>query len=141
MLYYKFTTAHDRSFYGDCQWGAGVTHAVEGPLIRCSNGIHVYTDPLVGLFLNPTHADIHNPHIWEGEAQGDQIADATKIVVRRFTALRMMNIPEPTTVQRVAFGILCAREMYTEPFFAAWAESWLSKQDRSSAAAARLPYR
>lgn len=45
----------------------------------------------------------------------------------------MLN--EVTLNQRVAFGILCAMEVYKNPKFIEWAENWLSEKDRTYASA------
>ena len=49
--------------------------------------------------------------------------------------VRRIELPTFSTVQRTAFGILCALEVCKEKSFVAWANKWLSGNDRSAAAA------
>lgn len=71
MKLYKLTDAEGRTGHGYnlTQWGENVTHGpLSGEGDLCGPGFfHAYTDPLVGLFLNPIHANIKDPLVWERE--------------------------------------------------------------------------
>ena len=133
--YYKLTTQNNRSAHGDLTWGEGITHSVAGPLVLSKNGIHVYTDPVLALFLNPIDANITTPVVWTWVAEGDHTEGQLKIAVQQFTTIRIVEVQSPTLPQRVTFGILAALEVYREPRFLEWTEKWLSGQDRSRASA------
>ena len=44
-------------------------------------------------------------------------------------------MPVVSLEQRIRFAILCARAVYREPGWCAWAEAWLTGADRTAAAA------
>jgi hypothetical protein len=48
---------------------------------------------------------------------------------------RELELPAITTTQRVAVAIMCAVAVHSDPIFCAWAQKWLSGEDRSAAAA------
>lgn len=54
------------------------------------------------------------------------------------TALEMMLVPKVTVEQIVAFGILCARQVETDPRFLQWADKWLSGEDLSAESAKKM---
>ena len=68
---FKLTTQDDytrKGHYNQTKWGRGVTHTAKGDGGMCSNGaIHAYTSPLLAVLLNPIHAAIQNPKLWEAE--------------------------------------------------------------------------
>jgi hypothetical protein len=86
------------------------------------------------VLLNPIHANIKNPRLWEVEC--DQVAhDVTKGGAKRMRLVRELPVPQVTMEQRVRFAILCAKEVCHDPQFVAWADGWLSGGDRSKEAA------
>jgi hypothetical protein len=48
-----------------------------------------------------------------------------------------LPLPNITTTQKVAFGILCVKQVHAEPRWNEWADNWLSGKDRTAASAAR----
>ena len=115
-------------------WGDGISHKAKGRgKTLCSNAvIHAYLTPELALLLNPIHANIDDPLLWE--AKGNIVArdGDLKVGCRSLTTVRRINIPNVTMVQRVAFGILCAKSVYTNDAFVAWSDAWLSGTDRSA---------
>jgi len=79
MKAYKFTdsTCHTRN---NTLWETGKTVIAIGSSEElCSNGwIHFYTDPLVGEFINPVHANLSPYRIFEGESSGKEVHEALK---------------------------------------------------------------
>ncbi len=142
MILYKLT---DRDGYtrrgvtNELLWAPGVTHEAAEPAEAgtqlCTNQvIHAYRSLELGLFMNPIHANIADPRAWE--CDGDIVADdSTKAGVKRLTIIRDVQVPDITTEQRVKFGILAVRQVCHEPYWLAWADSWLSGNNRQVAAA------
>ena len=133
---YKLTDDKDQT-KNQTQWGAGVSHEVTGTGDLCSSGwLHAYTNPLLAVLLNPIHANFANPHLWVAEGEGSTKSDhGLKVGYSKITTLEQMGLPVITTGQRIAFGILCALEVYKDPEFVKWANNWLDGSDRSSDAA------
>ena len=138
MRCYKLTT-QKMTTQGNTVWGEGVTHTPkesDGGL--CSGAvIHAYTHPLLAVLLNPIHADITKPILWEAEGHGEMLNDhGLKIGFRGgLTTIRQIPLPVVTTEMRVRFAILCAKEVYSDKAWNAWADKWLSGEDRSGDAA------
>ena len=136
---YKLTSAQGQT-YGQTQWGPGIEHTASGEGPLCGPGhIHAYTDPLLAVLLNPIHARFEAPLLWEADGDVAQTDSGLKVGCTRLRTLRKIPVPEISLEQRIEIAIRCALAVYPEPNFAAWAEDWLSGQDRSveSAAAAK----
>jgi hypothetical protein len=137
MKLYKLTDQNDQT-HGGTQWGEGVTHRGTGVGELCGPGyIHAYTDPLLAVLLNPLHGnfDLTDAHLWEGAGVVAKNDHGLKVGCVEFTTARRVPLPVVSAVQKVAFGILCALEVYSEPGYVAWARGWLDGSDRSYAAA------
>jgi hypothetical protein len=104
----------------------------------CSDAyIHWYSDPLLAVLLNPIHANIPNPRLWEVETSGDERTDGVlKGGSRCVRLIREISIPRITTEQRIRFAILCAKRVYDDVEWNKWADDWLSGQNRTAADAA-----
>src|SRR3990167_6844959 len=61
--------------------------------------------------------------------------DGSKVGCTSLTTRSRVDVPVVTITQRVAFGILAARAVYTEAAWCAWADKWLSGEDRTVNAA------
>lgn len=121
---------------GETLWAAGITHTATGAgNDLCSNSvIHAYRSALLAVLLNPAHANIQDPILWKSE--GDIVVDGgAKIGTKSLTTLTKIEIPAVTMEQRVRFGILCAKKVYTGQKWVAWANKWLSEEDRGLEAA------
>ena len=142
-IVYKLTDNIGRT-RGMTQWGNNVSHTAKGDGKElCSNGfIHYYTHPLLAVLLNPIHADFTYPKLWEAEASGEIIDEALKSVCKTLTTIKEIPLPEISGVQKIAFGILCAKEVCKDERWNSWADKWLSGKDRSneSANAAHVVY-
>ena len=123
------------------KWGEGVSHSGTGKGPLCSVGwIHAYTNPLLAVLLNPIHADVVDPVLWEAEGEISLTDHGLKVGCKTLTTIRVIELPQITTEQRVKFALLCALEVYHEEKFVAWAQDWLSGKGRS-AAGGRAPTR
>ena len=135
MKLYKLTDANDQT-YGGCQWGENVEHTASGEGDLCDAGwLHAYTDPLLAVLLNPIHANVTRPHLWEAEGEVGKEHHGLKVGCTKLRTLRRVSLPQVTPEQRVRFGILCTKQIYDEPNWNAWADKWLSGKDRSKEAA------
>jgi len=128
----KLTTQNLTTFDG-FQWTPGEWVETSGQGDLCSSGwIHAYTHPLLASLLNPIHADIRNPILFAIEAEGARKNDhGLKVGFTRMRLMQELDLPVLTPEQRIAFGIYCALEVYSEPSFVAWAQCWLGGSDRS----------
>jgi hypothetical protein len=106
----------------------------------CGPGwFHFYDNPLLAVLHNLVHASIVNPRLWKAEVAGRELRDGQlKCGWTRARLVQELPLPEITTTQRVAYGILCAREVVTNPTWIAWADAWLSGADRTREAATRV---
>jgi len=137
-ILFKLTTQEGKT-HNETQWGENVTHEATGDIKQglCSDAwIHAYTHPLLAVLMNPVHADIENPILWEGKGEGEAKFEPLKCGFRKFTTLKKIPLPEVTDVQKVAFGILCAKEVYKDSSWNQWADKWLSGEDRTKSSAA-----
>jgi len=135
MKLYKLTDQHGCTRQ-TTKWGKGITHKAtgEGATLCTEDVIHAYKNPLLALLLNPIHADIEKPQLWE--AEGEIVADdGLKIGCKELTTIKRIRVPKITTEHRVRFAILCALEVYDNKEFAHWAKSWMDGSDRGRAAA------
>lgn len=135
-MLYKLTDQKMQTRNG-FQWKLGRTETASGEGDLCGPGwLHAYTHPLLAVLLNSIHADIENPRLFECKGEIGKEDHGLKVGCTSVTPLQEIPLPEITTAQRVRFGILCALEVYQDPRFVAWANKWLSGEDRSVAAQA-----
>lgn len=137
---YKLTDENGKTRTGavnELQWGTAITHSAAGAGTQlCSDGvIHAYEHPLIAVLLNPIHAVLNAPRLWEAEGEIVAREGQFKCGVKTLTTVREIPLPDITLEQRVCFAILCALEVYKEESFVRWAKAWLSGEDRSEAKA------
>lgn len=141
MKLYKLTDQAGytrRGSYNETCWSEGSTHKATGRKPElCTDGvIHAYCHPLIAVLLNPIHADINNPLLWE--AEGEIVVEkGDKCGCRELTTLKKIKLPTITTEQRVRFAIAIALTVYQETGFVTWAKNWLSGKDRTQDGAAQ----
>ena len=130
-----------RTYY-EFQWELGKWYETTGEGDLCSSGwLHFYSDPLVGLFLNPIHMDIRNPRLFRAEVEGNFIDDkGTKCGYSRARLIEELTVPQISPVQRIRFVIFYAKEVYKEKEWNKWANKWLSGKDRTEKSAASAAY-
>ena len=133
---YKLTDQSMQTHNG-FQWKLNVqAPALKGGAL-CSGGLyHAYTHPLLAAFLNPIHANISNPLLFQGFGYGDEVSDnGLKVGFVSMKLTKQIELPSPTTVQRVAFALICAKTVYKEASFVAFADAYLVGSERSEKAA------
>lgn len=110
---YKLTTQDGytrKGHYNKLKWGRRVTHTATGTGGLCTSGvIHGYTSPLLAVLLNPIHAAISDPKLWEAEMEITHTDGGLKVGGRTMTTIAEIPLPRITNRQRVAFANLCAR--------------------------------
>jgi hypothetical protein len=135
-LLYKLTDENDRT-RGDTQWGEGIEVVTSGEGELCGPGFTpAYAHPLLAVLLNPVHADFKNPRLWLSDGDVAKNEHGLKVGCTRLKTIRRLELPTVTLIQRVAFGVLAAREVCLVPHWLAWADGWLSGRNRSGSAAA-----
>ena len=121
----------------ETQWGPGATHSGTGAGGLCGPGyIHAYEHPLLAVLLNPIHANFRNPRLWEATGEIALRDGHLKCGCVSLTTLREIPVPKITAEQCVRFAILCAKQVFRDTAYTAWADKWLSGEDRSAWAAA-----
>ena len=137
MKCYKLTNKNGQTKNGT-QWGPNISHSAEGKGENlCSDGwIHFYTNPLIALLLNPIHANFSSPKLWEAESSGEELHESLKSGCKTLTTIKEIPLPEISDVQKIAFGILCGKEVYKDEKWNLWADKWLSGEDRTTKTAA-----
>jgi hypothetical protein len=134
---YKLTDKNGQT-RNNTQWGPGVSHSGTGEGELCGPGwIHAYEHPLIAVLMNPIHAHFKNPRLWEAEGEIARRDGHLKCGCKTLTTVREIPLPEITTEMRVRFAIMCAKEVCAADIaWNAWADKWLSGEDRTQAAAA-----
>ena len=134
---YKLLT-QDLKSYNNTQWHLGETKRVPDTsnYTMCSKEVlHCYAHPLLAAFYNPIHANIQNPRLFKIEIDRVVATDGKKQASLEQTLLIELPLPTISTEQRVHIAILCAKTVYTDKAWNAWADSWLSGKDRTTTSA------
>ena len=135
MNLYKLTDQNMKT-YDDCQWTIGVKRVAPGAGPLCSGAyLHAYTDPLLAVLLNPIHADFAQPRLFLAEGAVEKTDRGLKVGCTELTITEELPPPPISMTQRVAFGILAAKAVYTNPDWTRWADAWLDGSDRTTLAA------
>lgn len=122
MKLYKLTDEKHQT-KNECQWGKDVTHSVEEGSRNaklCSSGvIHACQNPNLALLLNPMHANISNPVLWEAEGE-IVVEDWEKVGCHELTTTRQMDLPGWYTdlgnrkQVMVQFAVFCAESVLAQ---------------------------
>jgi len=132
---YKLTDQSMQTYNG-FQWALDKTETADGEGGLCGPGfLHAYTDPLLAVLLNPIHADIRCPRLFRAEGTIKKTDHGLKVGCMEMTLIEELPLPVINNTQRIAFGILCAKEVYKDAGWTRWASNWLSGKDRAEAAA------
>jgi hypothetical protein len=128
---YKLTDQNMQSYDG-FKWELNKWYEVSGEGELCSEGwLHFYDHPLLAVLHNPIHAQITNPLLFKAEVTGNNLDDdGIKCGWQKAMLVKQLPIPKVTTTNRIAYGILCAKEVYYGRDWLEWANNWLSGVDR-----------
>jgi len=116
---YKLTNQENETKH-NTKWGVNITQAIPKEAqckALCSYGIlHAYKSIELGLLLNPAHADIEDPKIWE--AKGTVVVkDYGKVGCFELTTVKEIPVPNWYTDEKLLkkiqlqFAILCAESV------------------------------
>jgi len=135
-MYYKLTNQRLQT-YNNCQWKIGkwkrINDDCRGSGLCTQSWFHCYSSPLLAVLLSPIHINIKDPRLFRVEVKGKKLSD--KGLKYGFTMMRLVQelpLPEITVTQKVAFAILCVKEINRSKKWDDWADNWLSGKDRSS---------
>lgn len=139
MKVYKLTDENGCT-KNNTKWGENVTHVATGNPSQwlCSDAfIHAYEHPLLAVLHAPAHGECKDyTRLWECEGHGYIERECQmKCGFRSLTTLKEIEIPKVTSEQHIAYGILCALEVYEDDDFKRWGKAWLSGEDRSKESA------
>ena len=139
---YKLTDEQGRTRAGEdneLTWAVGVEHRTAGMGTRLCTAdvIHAYEHPLIAVLMNPVHADFDPAKMRLFVAEGEIVAreGQLKCGVHALKIVEEIHVPVLTTEQRVKFAILCAKQVCKNATWNAWADKWLSSEDRTARAA------
>jgi hypothetical protein len=113
MKLYKLTDQNQET-QGGTKWDVGVTHShkkCDDPQMCSGNVFHAYRNANLAFLLNPNHADISNPILWECEGEV-AVSDWGKVGC--FSLKISQRLPAPAWVTsnetrvRLMFAVLCA---------------------------------
>ena len=136
-IYCKLTNQNMRTHNG-FQWELGKKEVIKtkGGELCSDSFFHCYEHPLLAVLLNSMHANIKNPRLFLIEVGGENKEDnGLKCGFKEMTLIEEIKLPEISINQKIAFGILCALEVYKEESFVKWANNWLNNVDRSKTSA------
>ena len=136
MIKYKLTT-QDLKTHNNYQWEIGRKEVTSGEGELCSDGwLHCYHHPVLAIIMNPNHANINNPKLFEVECGGSYKDDrGLKCGFTEMTLIKEIELPTLTITQKVAFSILISRLYYKEESYINWGNNWLNNTDRTDASA------
>ena len=141
MLIYKLTDqnlrTHNGFQYKKNRWITAPNHDPDKSL--CSDGwLHAYEHPLIAVFMNPVHARIKNPKLFECKWKGNHKKyGQLKLGVESTILKKEIGLPTFTPDELVTIAINCALLVYDNQYFVDWTNNWLSGTDRSASNAAR----
>ena len=139
---YKLTDEQGRTRAGEdneLTWAVGVAHRTAGTGTRLCTAdvIHAYEHPLIAVLMNPVHAMFNPATMQIFVAEGEIVAreGQLKCGVHALKIVEKIPVPTLTTEQRAKFAILCAKQVCKNATWNAWADKWLSDEDRTARAA------
>lgn len=140
---YKLT---DKSGYTKNQthWAEGTRHEIAKELRDSTQHLcskhyyHAYENPLVAVFMNPSHADFRKPILWRATGWVSKRDGQIKCGCFTLRTLQQIPLPVLTTNQRVRVAIQCALKKSQTESFKLWAKNWLSGVDRTSKTVAAI---
>ena len=134
ILKYKLTD-QDMKTHNGFQWELDKWVAVDGDGGLCSSGkLHYYHSAELAILLNPIHVDIKNPRLWLAECgkRGHLDDNGLKGGCNEMKLVKELSIIMFTTEQKIAFSILCGKQVYNNVDWNLWGDNWLNNKDRSA---------
>jgi hypothetical protein len=125
LLYENWTSGGHKWVIGE--WQANVDD-------RCAEEFYVYADPVLAIVLNPIYGDILHPLMAAFECENPRFRANEYGLIRHYQRMRAVGeIPAPNVniIQRLAMGIICARQNMNDLEWLRWAEKWLNGDEES----------
>jgi hypothetical protein len=114
------------------QWEIGIKQETNGKGDLGGPGwLHAYTHPLLAVLFNPVHANFKNPRLFVAEGDIQKTDNGQKVGLTSLVLIKEIDLPKISLTQKIAFGIFCAKEVSKSKEWIAWADKWLSGEDRS----------
>ena len=137
MIAYKLLDQELRSNNGQFQWEMGKEYTIEKPGNEmCSDEVfHCYNHPALAVLFNVLHADIQNPRLFEIEVPEFVNDDKLKYASKSQKLIKEIDLPVISINQRIEFAIKVAKIVCKDEAWNAWADKWLSGEDRSEESA------
>ena len=135
---YKLTDSDSytrRGKSGETLWEPDVWHEAPGGALCSAGVLHAYEDARIAVLMNPIHASISDPILWRAEGEVCARDGQLKCGCTRLRVVERIELPAMTTEQRVEIAIRCALTCCKEPVWLAWAQRWLTGEDRTAEAA------
>ena len=115
MKLFKFTEQDNTTYKHSTLWGENITHSKlikENPNLCSTDVLHAYSNRHIAYLLNPIHANISEPILWQAEGK-IVVKDFGKVGCFSLTTIKKINKPKwvdsPKDLQvRVMFAVLCA---------------------------------
>jgi len=128
-MYYKLVDTDYKSF-GSCCWKNGplyVTHMESGGVDgECGPGwLHVYADPILGVMMDPIHANVGTGRILEVECLDATYLNGGKYICRAVTPVREIKWPLLDMEHRIRMALYCSMAVCSCVDYLSWAESYL----------------
>ena len=126
--------SEDMTTMNDTKWKVGVPNELpeNKNLWLCSKGLfHYCKHPLIAVMFKNFHRCKSYTKLYEVLPEGMIVDGWDKCGSTKLTLIQELEIPSVNNIQRIAFSILCAKEVYKEPKFVDWANNWLSGKNRS----------
>jgi len=135
-MYYKLTNQKLQTYKG-FQWQLNRWVKVDGKGNLCTkHWLHCYNHPLLAVLLNPIHARIKNPRLFQVNVEGKKLSDkGLKFGFTQMQLAKELPLPNISLNQKIAFGILCVKKINSDKNWNKWADNWLSGKDRTKDAA------
>jgi hypothetical protein len=132
----------------DVQWGKNITHQRYhgAALVRAEGGvlIEAYRAPALAVLFAPVSPLVGQPdcRLWEAETSLENIVldEGYRVGVSRLTTRHEVTKPQISATAAVHFGLLCGLAVCQDLTWRAWAQAWLTGEERSSAAAREIDW-
>ena len=133
---YKLLTQDMKSHRG-FQWEINKEYRIDkhGNELCSDQVFHCYSHPILAILLNPIHANIDNPRLFEIEVDAIVNDDGLKYGTKIQKLVRELEVPQLDIMTKVDFSIRIAMEVYKEQGFTTWADNFLNRIDTTEAAA------
>ena len=137
MIAYKLLDQELRSNNGQFQWEMGKEYTIEKPGNEmCSDEVfHCYNHPALAVLFNILHANIKDPKLFEIEVPEFVNNDRLKYASKSQKLIKEIDLPVISINQRIEFAIKVAKIVCKDEAWNAWADKWLSGEDRTEESA------